>query len=675
VTSGLPAGAIATFTPATVTNTLQTSTLKVLTLGLTTPGVYNLTISGTDGTLTNTTQVQLIVGAINNACIQQMGYYWVTGAIPQQTGTFTAEWDATPLLTGTENANVGLTNVNMQTVDGSAVYTDLDVAARFNASGNIDARNGSAFGVPAVAIPYTGGLTYHFRAVVNVPAATYSIYVTPPGQSEITIGTNWAFRTGAAVGTPASINYWDATAEVGSVALCNMVIETPNFALSATPDTQTVRANYSTTYTVTMTPIDGYAGNVALSASGLPAGATAGFNPATVTSSVTPSTLTISTTAATASGTYPITITGTDGTLTNVAYTELTINPPCVAPAAASQSVSTDENTALSVTLAGTVGSGCANTDILGYAVTASPSHGVLTGTVPNIEYTPTAGYTGSDSFTFTVTDANAIPTTSTAATVSITVAAPVSAAPVLSSLSPALVVAGAPATTLTVNGSGFVSGSTVVLWNGAARTTTFVNATQVTAAITASDLSTAGLASVTVSNPGPSGGVSAPLTMAIDSNVQISVQPLYVSYTVAHGQSVPVQLSFHHLPAGEQMVVDCYNLPAAANCSYDAPTQVLTFTTGLSTPVGTYQILVVDTLSPSATASSKGHFNGLLCGLLGLPLGLFWFGRKRRRWLYPAAGILGLLLIVVAGCSSGSNSTTNAVSGQVSTTLSLTVN
>ncbi len=61
---------------------------------------------------------------------------------------------------------------------------------------------------------------------------------------------------------------------------------------------------------------------------------------------------------------------------------------------------------------------------------------------------------------------------------------------------------AGSPAFTLTVNGTNFVSGSTV-RWNGANRTTTFVNSSQLTAAIPASDIVTSGTASITVQNPG----------------------------------------------------------------------------------------------------------------------------------------------------------------------------
>jgi hypothetical protein len=74
--------------------------------------------------------------------------------------------------------------------------------------------------------------------------------------------------------------------------------------------------------------------------------------------------------------------------------------------------------------------------------------------------------------------------------------------------LVPDAVVPGGPAFTLTVNGTGFVS-SSVVKWNGSARTTTFVSDSQVKAAITAADTATAGTASVTVVNPTPGGATS----------------------------------------------------------------------------------------------------------------------------------------------------------------------
>jgi len=73
--------------------------------------------------------------------------------------------------------------------------------------------------------------------------------------------------------------------------------------------------------------------------------------------------------------------------------------------------------------------------------------------------------------------------------------------------LVPDAVAPGGAAFPLTVNGTGFVSGS-VVNWNGSARATTFVNSSQLTASILASDIATATTASVTVVSPNP-GGIS----------------------------------------------------------------------------------------------------------------------------------------------------------------------
>src|SRR5204863_448603 len=89
--------------------------------------------------------------------------------------------------------------------------------------------------------------------------------------------------------------------------------------------------------------------------------------------------------------------------------------------------------------------------------------------------------------------------------------------APTATSLSPSSATAGSAAFTLTVTGSNFVNGSTV-RWNGASRTTTFVSATQLTAAITAADIATAGTAPVTVFSPTPGGGTSGAVTFTINA-------------------------------------------------------------------------------------------------------------------------------------------------------------
>ncbi len=90
----------------------------------------------------------------------------------------------------------------------------------------------------------------------------------------------------------------------------------------------------------------------------------------------------------------------------------------------------------------------------------------------------------------------------STASTVSPT------SVPATTTISPTSVAAGGAAFTLTVNGSNFVAGS-VVNFAGVARTTTFVGPAQLTAAIPAAAITTAGTAAVTVTNPAPGGGTS----------------------------------------------------------------------------------------------------------------------------------------------------------------------
>ncbi len=97
---------------------------------------------------------------------------------------------------------------------------------------------------------------------------------------------------------------------------------------------------------------------------------------------------------------------------------------------------------------------------------------------------------------------------------------------PSIASLSPTSATAGGNGFTLTVNGSRFISSSTV-RWNGTSRTTTFVNSGQLTAAITATDIATAGSASVTVSNPSPGGGISNASTFTVNRPISITTTSL----------------------------------------------------------------------------------------------------------------------------------------------------
>jgi hypothetical protein len=79
---------------------------------------------------------------------------------------------------------------------------------------------------------------------------------------------------------------------------------------------------------------------------------------------------------------------------------------------------------------------------------------------------------------------------------------------PYLNPLEPDSATPGGAAFSLTVTGTGFVSGS-FVQWNGSARSTTFVSSSQLTAAITAADIASPKTATITVVSPAPGGGTS----------------------------------------------------------------------------------------------------------------------------------------------------------------------
>ncbi|MCP5524754.1 MAG: tandem-95 repeat protein [Verrucomicrobiales bacterium] len=89
-----------------------------------------------------------------------------------------------------------------------------------------------------------------------------------------------------------------------------------------------------------------------------------------------------------------------------------TANQP---PYANAQTVTTAEDTAVGITLTG----GDPDGNPLTYAVATGPAHGTLSGTAPDLTYTPEANYHGGDSFTFVANDGTV---DSAPATVSITV-------------------------------------------------------------------------------------------------------------------------------------------------------------------------------------------------------------------------------------------------------------
>ena len=133
--------------------------------------------------------------------------------------------------------------------------------------------------------------------------------VNAGGSSVLTVSTTAATPTGT-VGLVITGSYTSPPATHSTaVSLTVTAPVSDDFTISASPPAQTVVQGSSTTYTVATQIASGSARAIALSISGLPAGATGTFDPASVNAGSS-SVLTIATSASTATGTFTLTITG-----------------------------------------------------------------------------------------------------------------------------------------------------------------------------------------------------------------------------------------------------------------------------------------------------------------------------------------------------------------------------
>jgi Bacterial Ig domain len=147
-------------------------------------------------------------------CVTAGTAAWVDTPFPAQTGSFTMRFDATPSAAPTD-ALVALSQ------GPGTTFTSYAVLVLFDPSRRIVARNGGAYSAQST-ITYAAGRTYRFRLEVNVPAHTYSAYVTPPGGVEVPVGVNYSFRTEQATVSRLDNGGAYVAGGTGTVTVCNV---------------------------------------------------------------------------------------------------------------------------------------------------------------------------------------------------------------------------------------------------------------------------------------------------------------------------------------------------------------------------------------------------------------------------------------------------------------------
>jgi hypothetical protein len=176
----------------------------------------------------------------------------------------------------------------------------------------------------------------------------------------------------------------------------------PDFSLSSTPSSRTIAPGTGTTYTVNVSPSNGFNGTVSFNVSGLPNGATSNFNPTSVVGSGS-STLSITTSSGTATGSYPLTITATSGSLTHSVQVTLVVADFSISVTPSSQTVRRGSSTQYGVTItplgpfAGTVNfsvTGLPQRTSSSFNPTSVAGSGTSTLTISPKRNSPTVSYT-----------------------------------------------------------------------------------------------------------------------------------------------------------------------------------------------------------------------------------------------------------------------------------------
>jgi hypothetical protein len=147
------------------------------------------------------------------------------------------------------------------------------------------------------------------------PQPTFTWSVSGGG----TISPSGLFTAGSTAGGPFTVTA--ASGTVSGTASVTVTSVPPDFSLSVSPTSQSVRQGNAASYTVTITSLNGFIGSVTLNVTGQPSGSTATFtpNPATTTS-----TLNVQTVKG-VRGTFTLTITGVSGSLSHTTTATLTV--------------------------------------------------------------------------------------------------------------------------------------------------------------------------------------------------------------------------------------------------------------------------------------------------------------------------------------------------------------
>jgi hypothetical protein len=350
--SGLPSGASATFNPGSISGS-GSSTLSISTTSTASTGSFTLTITGVSGSLTHSSTVSLTINPSTNLPSgwgdTDIGSPASPGSASFTSGVFTVNGEGADIYGASDQFNYA-----SQSLAGDMIIT-ARVASQQNTNAwaksgvmirettaanssfvhvfitpghgvNMQYRNGTGTG--AVQLAQVAGPVAPYWVRLVRSGNTFTGFASADGTTWTQVGTISVTMAGSVQAGLAVTSH--NTAALNTSTFDNVTVSTPmpDFSISASPSSQTITTGGSTSYTASVTPLNGFTGTVNLSADGSPAGVTCSFNPTAITASGS-STLTCAASSTAATGTFTLTITGTNGSLAHSATVSLTINSAC----------------------------------------------------------------------------------------------------------------------------------------------------------------------------------------------------------------------------------------------------------------------------------------------------------------------------------------------------------
>lgn len=330
--AGLPAGATAGFSPASIAAPGSGSSTLAISVGANTPvGTYNVVVSGSGGGQTHSVTINLTVSTGGSSTQQLLGNPgfengsstpapWTASAGVIDNTSFeaahTGSWKAWLNGYGSAHTDSLLQAVSVPSTAASATlsfWRHIDTAETTTTKANdtmkVQVRNSSA--------------------AVLATLATYSNLNAAPGYTQVSFDlTAYKGQTIQIYLVGTENQSLKTSFVVDDFALNVQTSGTPaDFAIASAPTTLTVTAGTSAASTITTTISGSFNSAITLAASGLPAGTTATFNPTSIAAPGSGSaTLTISVGASTAAGAYSVVVNGSGGGKTHSATISLTVS-------------------------------------------------------------------------------------------------------------------------------------------------------------------------------------------------------------------------------------------------------------------------------------------------------------------------------------------------------------